>query len=161
METPYLNSKEGLKMIGSEVILSWILTSLLYDCITIIVAVFFVFLGLKIAITFLAPEDTKTVLVPPKVQPSETVNPYVQIAKALEEGDKTALVWLMSQKTPRSKIFRALNLATVDLFLGTASILSVLSIYIKIRTLPVQDWTVILMAIAAIILVGISYWRVK
>nr|MDO8081852.1 hypothetical protein [Candidatus Freyarchaeota archaeon] len=148
-------------MIGSEVLLSWILISLLYDCIMIVIAVFLVFLGLKVAMTFLAAEETKTALVPPQAQPPERANPYVQIARALEEGDKAALVWLMSQKTPRSKLFRALNFAAVDLFLGITSLLSVLSVYIKIRALPVQDWIVILMAMAALILVGLSYWRVK
>ncbi|MEM2959319.1 MAG: hypothetical protein QW261_13560, partial [Candidatus Jordarchaeaceae archaeon] len=61
----------------------------------------------------------------------------------------------------RRRIFRALNSFAVDLFLGTASLLSILSLYIKIRALPVQDWIVIIMAAAALILIGVSYWRVK
>ncbi|MEM3525966.1 MAG: hypothetical protein QXV37_01005, partial [Candidatus Jordarchaeaceae archaeon] len=66
-----------------------------------------------------------------------------------------------TQKTKRSKIFRTLNLVAVDLFLGTASLLSILSIYIKIRSLPVPDWITIIMATTAFILLYVSYWRVK
>lgn len=146
-------------MIINDVLFSWILNLLLYDGIILIIAFFLVFLCLKISMTFLASEETPILV--PEFQSSESANPYVQIAKALEEGDKAALVWLMSQKTPRNKIFRTLNLVAVDFFLGTASLLSVISVYIKIRALPIQDWIVILMAVIALILVGISYWRVK
>lgn len=148
-------------MWGEEFI-SWMLGSLIFDGIILVISVLLVFLGLKIAMSLLGAEETKTLpLIPSKLQPSEKANPYVQIAEALEEGDQGALLWLMSQTTPRSKIIKALNSVAVDLFLGTASLLSVLSVYIEIRALPVQDWILIIMIIAAIILVAISYWRVK
>ncbi len=145
-----------------EELLNWIMGFLLFDGIIIVITFLLVFLGLKVAMVLLGAEETKTVpLVPSKTQWSKRANPYVQIAEALEEGDQAALLWLMNQNTLRNKISRTLNAVAVDAFLGIAALLSVISVYIKIRALPVQDWIVILMAIAAIILVVISYWRVK
>ncbi|MGQ9719732.1 MAG: hypothetical protein ACUVXA_00210 [Candidatus Jordarchaeum sp.] len=148
-------------MLGEE-FLNWIIGALLFDGIILVIGFFMVFLGLKVAISLVGAEESKMLpLIPSKLQLSEKANPYVQIAEALEEGDQGALLWLISQTTPRSKIIKALNSVAVDLFLGTASLLSVLSVYIEIRALPVQDWILIIMIIAAIILVAISYWRVK
>jgi hypothetical protein len=151
-------------MIGTDQLLSWAINSLLYDGIILVIAFFLVFISLKVIITLLRAEEPKTVpLIPSKSkrQLREKANPYVQIAEALEEGDQGALLWLMSQNTTKSKALKALNSAAVDLFLGIASLLSVSSAYIEIEALPVQDWIVVLMIIAAIILVGISYWRAK
>jgi Flp pilus assembly protein TadB len=136
--------------------------SLIYEGIILFIAFILLFLGLKLAITLLRPEEPKTVpLIPSKPQPSEKSNPYVQVAEALEKGDQGALLWLMSQNTTKSRILKALNSVSVDLFLGIASLLTVLSVYIVINALPVSSWIVALMAIAALILVGVSYWRAK
>jgi hypothetical protein len=157
-----VNIKEVLGMMWSEEFLSWILGSILFDGIIIVITFLLVFLGLKVAMALLGAEEPKTVpVVPSKLQLSEKANPYVQIAEALEKGDQGALLWLMSQTTTKSKILKSLNSVAVDLFLGIASLLLVLSFYIEIRSIPVQDWILILMVIISLILVGISYWRVK
>ncbi|WXG41459.1 MAG: hypothetical protein WED07_11950 [Candidatus Freyarchaeum deiterrae] len=149
-------------MIGIEQLLGWMVNSLIYDGIILFIAFFIVFLSLKVAITFLRANESQTVpLIPPKLPVSEKANPYVQLAEALEKGDQGALLWLMSQNTTKSRIQKTLNSASVDLFLGIASLLTVSSAYIKINALPVSDWIVILMIIAALILVGVSYRRAK
>lgn len=149
-------------MIGSEQLLSWMLSSLIFDGIILFITFFLLFLGLKVAITLLRAEEPQTVpLIPSKLHPSEESNPYVQIAEALEEGDRGALFWLMTQNTTKGKILKALNSVSVDLFLGIASLLTVSSVYITIKALPVEGWIVALMTIAALILVGVSYRRAK
>ncbi len=148
-------------MWGEEIV-GGILGYLLTDGVMLLVAFLLLFLALKIIMVILGTEENRVRPLPLSgAQWPEKANPYIQIAEALERGDQRALLWLMSQNTLRRRIFRALNSFAVDLFLGTVSILSVLSIYIKIRAIPVQDWIVIIMAAAALILIGISYWRVK
>lgn len=162
MEILEVNLEVSFGMIWGEEFLGWIFWSLLFDGIILVISVLLVFLGLKVAMALLGAEEPKTVpLTPSKLQLSEKANPYIQIAEALEEGDQGALLWLMSQTTTKSRILKALNSVAVDLFLGIASLLSVLSVYIKIRAVPVQDWILILMVVAALILIGVSYWRVK
>ncbi|MBS7251682.1 MAG: hypothetical protein KIH08_14000 [Candidatus Freyarchaeota archaeon] len=149
-------------MIWSEEILGGILGSLLTDGIMVLVAFLLLFLALKIIMVILGAEENRVLPIPlSEAQCYEKANTYIQIAEALEEGDRRALLWLMSRNTQRRRIFRALNSFAVDLFLGTASLLSILSLYIKVRALPVQDWIVIIMVTAALVLIGISYWRVK
>lgn len=149
-------------MMWGEEIVGGILGSLLTDGIILLVAFLLLFLVLKIIMLILGAEENRVLPLPLSgAQWSEKANPYIKIAEALEEGDQRALLWLMSRNTLRRRIFIALNSFAVDLFLGTASLLSVLSIYLKIRALPVQDWIVIIMAAAALILICISYWRVK
>ena len=150
----------GGKKVLTEQILTWtVVETLILDLTTLLVTILLVYLALKIAVTLQTREANP--IPPPRADWLRGGNPYVHIARALEQGDHEAILWLLSQNTRKSRVMSALNQVAVDLMLGASSLLAVSTVYIKLRGLPAPDWILILAAATSVILTVISIRRVR